>query len=76
MTIFFLFLALNIPHVNILPNLHSYSGLIQSLSFHVSIYLFFCFIGPHLWHTEVPRLGGESELQLPAYTTAIAMRDP
>ena len=24
---------------------------------------------------EVPRLGVESELQLPAYTTAIAMRD-
>ena len=25
---------------------------------------------------EVPRLGVESELQLPAYTTAIAMWDP
>ena len=25
---------------------------------------------------EVPRLGVESELQLPAYTTATAMQDP
>ena len=30
----------------------------------------------HLWHMEVPRLGGESERQLPAYTTATAMWDP
>ena len=29
----------------------------------------------HLWHMEVPRLGVKSELQLPAYTTATAMRD-
>ena len=35
----------------------------------------FCFLGPHLWHMEAPRLGVESELQLPAYTTAIATRD-
>ena len=27
-------------------------------------------------HTEVPRLGVESELQLPAYTTATAIQDP
>ena len=27
-------------------------------------------------HMEVPRLGVESELRLPAYTTATAMRDP
>ena len=33
-------------------------------------------LGPHLWHMEVPRLGVESELQLPAYTTATAMQDP
>ena len=32
--------------------------------------LFFVFLGPHLWHTEVPRIGVKSELQLPAYTTA------
>ena len=28
------------------------------------------FLGPHLQHVEVPKLGVESELQLPAYTTA------
>ena len=26
------------------------------------------FLGPHLWHMEVPGLGIELELQLPAYT--------
>ena len=33
------------------------------------------FLGPHLQHTEVPRLGVESELQLLAYTTATATPD-
>ena len=32
--------------------------------------LFFVFVGMHLWHMEVPRLGVKLELQLPAYTTA------
>ena len=36
---------------------------------------FFCFLGLHLWHMELPRLGVKSELQLPAYTTAIATPD-
>ena len=45
-----------------------YSG-ISSSSF------FFFFSGPHLRHMEVSRLGVESELQLPAYTTATAMPD-
>ena len=31
--------------------------------------------GPHLPHMEVPRLGVESERQLPAYTTVTAMQD-
>ena len=40
-------------------------------------FLFFVFfLGPHLRHIEVPSLGVESELQLPAYTTARAMPDP
>ena len=34
--------------------------------------LFFGFLGLHLWHMEVPRLGVPSELQLLAYTTATA----
>ena len=36
---------------------------------------FFIFLGPHRQHTEVPRLGVESELQLPAYTTTSATPD-
>ena len=43
--------------------------------FGFGVCLFFGFLGPHLWHMEVPRLGVESELQLLAYTTATAMRD-
>jgi len=33
-------------------------------------FFFFVFLGPHPWHMEVPRIGVQSELQLPAYTTA------
>ena len=36
---------------------------------------FFDFLGPNLWHMEVPRPGVEQELQLPAYTTATGARD-
>ena len=38
-------------------------------------FFFFCFLGLHLWHVEVPRLGVKSELQLPAYATATATPD-
>ena len=37
---------------------------------------FFVFLGPHLQYVEVPRLGVELELQLQAYTTALATWDP
>ena len=37
---------------------------------------FFFFLRLHLQHLEVPRLGAESELQLPAYSTATAMPNP
>jgi len=37
---------------------------------------FFFFSGLRLRHMEVPGLGVELELQLPAYTTATAMWDP
>ena len=44
------------------------------------IYLFVCllacFLGLHPRHMEVPRLGAEWELQLPAYATATATPDP
>ena len=35
-----------------------------------------CFLGPHPWRMEAPRLGVESELELPAYATATAMLEP
>uniref|UniRef100_A0A8D0ZHL9 Uncharacterized protein n=1 Tax=Sus scrofa TaxID=9823 RepID=A0A8D0ZHL9_PIG len=37
---------------------------------------FFFFLGPHPRHMEVPRLGIESELQLPVYATTTATRNP
>ena len=39
------------------------------------LFFFFVFSGPHMRHMEVSRLGVESELQLPAYTTATATLD-
>ena len=38
-------------------------------------FVFFFFLGSHLWYMEVPGLGVESELQLPAYATATKMQD-
>ena len=38
--------------------------------------LLFLFLGPHLWHMEVPGLGVKSELQLLAYAIATIMPDP
>ena len=35
----------------------------------------FCFLGLHLQHMEVLRLGVELELQLPAHAIAIATQD-
>ena len=37
---------------------------------------FLPFLGPLLWHIEVPSLGVELELQLPAYARVTATRDP
>ena len=51
----------------------------QSLSFFWFVFVFCIFLyfpGPHLCHMEVPRLEAESELQLLAYATAIAMPNP
>ena len=49
-------------------------NLISTLNLHAKIAFFF-FLGPYPQHMEVPKLGVKSELQLPAYTTAIAMPD-
>ena len=48
-------------------------GILEKLN---SAYLLICFLGLNLQHMEVPRLGVKSELQLLAYTTAIATPDP
>ena len=39
-------------------------------------FFFFVFLGLYLQHMEVPRLGVESELQLPVYTIATGTSDP
>ena len=41
----------------------------------IFILFYFIFGGLHLWHMEVPWLGIELELQLPAYATATATKD-
>ena len=45
------------------------------VSFFLFVFLFLSFLGPHLWHMKVPRLGVESELQLQTCTAATAMPD-
>ena len=39
-------------------------------------FFFFCFLGQHSQHVEVPRLGVQSERQLPAYDATTATWDP
>ena len=39
------------------------------------IFFLFCILRLHPQHVEVPRLGVQSELQLPVYTTATATWD-
>ena len=51
-------------------------GIPQALSFFFFFFGLFVFLGPHLWHVDVPRLGVQSELLLPAYTTVTATRYP
>ena len=40
------------------------------------LFIYLCFLGPHVGHMEVSRLGVESELQLLACATAAAMQVP
>ena len=50
-----------------------YSSLFFNYFFHYFLIIFFIifsFLQPYLWHIEVPGLGVESELQLPATATA------
>ena len=46
-----------------------------NLSFLIFFFFFNCFLGSHLRHVEVPRLGVKLELQLQAHVTARAMQD-
>ena len=39
------------------------------------LHCYFRFLGPHPRHMEIPRLGVELELHLPAYATATAVQD-
>ena len=57
-------------HILVLPNL-----IFATIIDYCPSPLFF-FLELHLWHMEVPGLGTESELQLMAYSTATATRDP
>ena len=41
-----------------------------------SLFIYFCLFRTTPADREVPRLGAESELQLPAYTTTTASKDP
>ena len=45
-------------------------------NFFFFFFSFFLFLGPQLWHIEIPGLGVRSELKLQVYTTAMATPDP
>ena len=69
-------------HISSLGNFSHFSFLFKIFimksrkSFYFFLSFFFCFLGLYPQHMEVPRLRVQSELQLPAYTTATAMEDP
>mgnify|MGYP001469406772 CR=1 FL=1 len=42
----------------------------------IQFVFYFIFLGLHLWHMEVPRLGVQLEQLLPAYAKATAIPDP
>ena len=59
------------------PTLNTDSDFAQLSIIYIILFSFFfsfCFLGLHLQHMDVSRLGVKSELQLPAYTTATAKR--
>ena len=68
------------PHNNFawIPSEIQWFTIYTLCSWHLFIYLLiylFCFLGVHPGHMEVPGLGVQSELQLPAYVIATAMLD-
>ena len=56
-------------------NLKMWTNILIATDPKIQLFLCVYFLGPHLQHMEVPRLGAEMELQLPAYTTATAVWD-
>ena len=51
-------------------------GTYDPVSIISNFFFFFCFLGPHPQHMEVPRRRVQSELQPLAYARATAMQDP
>ena len=45
------------------------------MNFGFFLFVCFAFLGPHMQHIEIPRLGVESELQVLGWATAISMQD-
>ena len=56
-------------------NIFRVKSKIKKTSSNAIAFLFFFFLGPHPWLMEVPRLGVESQLQLPTYAIATATRE-
>ena len=55
---------------------HHYSSVFSCCCCCFFFFVFLPFLGPLLRHIEIPRLGVQSELQLPAYARATATQDP
>ena len=51
-------------------------SMVQNIILSCTFFFFFVFLGPHTQHKDIPKLGVEWELQLPANTTATAAQDP
>ena len=60
---------IGINSLNVWENFTSKATCFWIFSLFGNLSFFFSFLGSHLHHMEVPRLGVKSELQLPAYTT-------
>ena len=68
---------MQIQYIHKHPRLPIFFQHFCSFSFSLFLFLFFAFfLGLHLWHKEILRLGDELEPPLPAYATATAMEDP
>lgn len=61
------------PSPNDIPSIRDFYLVLLLNTTHLIHYILF---RVNLWHMEVPSLGDELELQLPAYTTATATPDP